>query len=327
MLVFSKRPYHAKSLPRVSHRGAVLFHSVWFDWNRHMWCVTCKADVAAEVSTESGQVKCATCGQELAQAHAIRERTKDARQILERWSNKSLMDPYGPLPGTRHRATEPVSEENDSQSSEKTSAIEDSAAARGSARSVEGGRDSESAVNAGRSRPVLRIDRPARVQDVTGSPNRLRSHRRPVSRHIDGPHGKELAGPHFQAAPPKQPSWAVATGQWLAYIGVLALTIGTAVVVYGHFGGYANYTPTGWLITTVGQMLLFLGVINLVSGGMEQSNDEVSQRIEVIGERLLRIEAATDEVLRGPQIPAERYAEGPSDESGTRNRHVAEQDA
>ena len=122
-----------------------------------------------------------------------------------------------------------------------------------------------------------------------------------------------------------QPSWAVTTGQWLAYVGVLALTIGTVVVLYGYLNGYSDYTPTGWLITTLGQMLLFLGVINMVSGGMEQSNDEVSHRIEVIGERLLRIEAATDEVLRGPRIPAERYAEGQVSESqSTRSRETAD---
>jgi uncharacterized membrane protein len=116
-------------------------------------------------------------------------------------------------------------------------------------------------------------------------------------------------------APPKQPSWAVTTGHWLAYTGVLGLTIGTAVVVGGYFGGNSNYTPTGWLIVTVGQMLLFLGVINMVSGGIEQSNDEVTHRIEVLGERLLRMEASTHEALRGPRIPASRYAEGEVAES------------
>ena len=174
-----------------------------------------------------------------------------------------------------------------------------------------------------KSQRTYRIDRPQGVRDVSESDKRVRAHRRPIQRRLDEPHGKQLSGPHFQVAPPKQPSWMVATGQWLAYIGVLGLTIGTAVVVYGHFTGAANYTPTGWLITTVGQMLLFLGVINLVHGGMEQSKDEVSQRIEVIGERLLRIEAQTGEALRGPRIPVERYIEGEISESqsaGTRDQ-------
>jgi hypothetical protein len=97
-------------------------------------------------------------------------------------------------------------------------------------------------------------------------------------------------------------------GQFLAYVGVLGLTVGTAIVIYGHFGGYSEYTPTGWLVTTVAQMLLFLGIINLVSGGIEQNNDDVSRRINVLGEQLMRIEQVTESVVRGPKIPLDRYA-------------------
>ena len=85
------------------------------------------------------------------------------------------------------------------------------------------------------------------------------------------------------------------------------------MVIYGHFGGYAEYTPTGWLVTTVAQMLLFLGVINLVSGGIEQNNEDVSRRINSLGEQLVRIEQVTSEVLRGPKISPRLYAD-PDDE-------------
>ncbi len=134
---------------------------------------------------------------------------------------------------------------------------------------------------------------------------------------IDAAHAEEPSQPHFdvqsivhQAAPRKPNSTSMA-GQFLAYAGVLGLTIGTAMVVWGYFGGPPHFTPTGWLITTAGQMLLFLGVVTLVSGGMEQTTDEVSRRIEWLGERLIRIEQAShDHALRGPSIPAERFAEG-----------------
>ena len=281
-----------------------------------MWCASCQADVAAQVATESGRVQCAQCGMELAQAHAIRERTRDAREILERWSTKSMNDPYGPLPGTGSvKSRQQAAEERRANEEIAATLLSDSAGSLATAAgrpTVPTESDQTAVANPGSgAKRTFRIDRPTNVNQVaeTNSP-RMRSQRKAVQRHVDPSHGNRLRGPHFQMAPPKQPSWAVATGQWLAYLGVLGLTIGTAIVVYGHFGGYANYTPTGWLITTVGQMLLFLGVINLVSGGMEQSNDEVSQRIEVIGERLMRIEAATDEALRGPKIPAHRYAEG-----------------
>ncbi len=49
-------------------------------------------------------------------------------------------------------------------------------------------------------------------------------------------------------------------------------------------------------------MLLFLGVVTLVSGGMQQTTQEVSQRVEFIGERILRIEHSTRDLLRGPHF-------------------------
>jgi hypothetical protein len=91
-------------------------------------------------------------------------------------------------------------------------------------------------------------------------------------------------------------------GQSLAYIGVISLLVGTSMVILGHFGGETEYTPTGWLVTTVAQMLLFLGIINLVSGGMEQHNDEVARRIHSLSEHLVRIEQATAEALRASRV-------------------------
>jgi hypothetical protein len=99
----------------------------------------------------------------------------------------------------------------------------------------------------------------------------------------------------------------------LAYAGVLALTIGAAFVLLGYFGGpqWQSYTPTGWLITTTGQMLLFLGVVTLVSGGMEQTTEEVARRIDKLGQRMIRIEwASQNHALKGPSVPAELFQTG-----------------
>lgn len=96
----------------------------------------------------------------------------------------------------------------------------------------------------------------------------------------------------------------------LAYAGVLALTIGAAFVLLGYFGGpqWQSYTPTGWLITTTGQMLLFLGVVTLVSGGMEQTTEVVARRIDKLGQRMIRIEwASQNHALKGPSLPAEQF--------------------
>lgn len=156
----------------------------------------------------------------------------------------------------------------------------------------------------------FRIDKAESIDDVTDTAGqRSRTHGLPRQRYIDEAHESQLRGPHFEVSAPKRSNLTSMTGQFLAYLGVLGLTVGTAMVIYGHFGGYSEITPTGWLVTTVAQMLLFLGVINLVSGGIEQNNEDVSRRINTLGEQLLRIEQVTSEVMRGPKIPANMYSE------------------
>jgi hypothetical protein len=88
----------------------------------------------------------------------------------------------------------------------------------------------------------------------------------------------------------------------LAYVGVAVLTIGTALVLWGYFGGPAAYAPTGWLVTTAGQMLLLLGVITLISGGMQQTTHEVASRVAHLDGRMHRIETTAHELLHGPHF-------------------------
>jgi hypothetical protein len=80
------------------------------------------------------------------------------------------------------------------------------------------------------------------------------------------------------------------------------LTVGTALVLWGYFGGPADYAPTGWLVATAGQMLLFLGVVTLVSGGMQQTAHEVSARVQLLGNRMVRIEETAQQLLQGPHF-------------------------
>lgn len=154
----------------------------------------------------------------------------------------------------------------------------------------------------------IRIDRRESVDAVTGTDGRRgRTQTLPKHRLIDDPHDSAMRGPHFEITAPRRSNLTSVIGQFLAYLGVLGLTIGTAMVIYGHFGGFSEYTPTGWLVTTVAQMLLFLGVINLVSGGIEQNNDEVARRINTLGEQLLRIEQVTSDALKGPKLSPRLY--------------------
>lgn len=89
-------------------------------------------------------------------------------------------------------------------------------------------------------------------------------------------------------------------GQLMAYAGVGLLTVGTVMVLWGYFGQIEQYASTGWLIATAGQMLLLLGIVTLVGGGMQQTTHEVTQRIEHLGGRIIRIEESTEKILKTP---------------------------
>jgi hypothetical protein len=135
--------------------------------------------------------------------------------------------------------------------------------------------------------------------------------RRQRKARIDASH-EELPRPHFDPrtnAPRKTifPGRSEAIwGQLLAYSGVGLLTVGTVLVLWGYFGDIEQYASTGWLVSTAGQMLLLLGIVTLVSGGMQQTTHEVSQRIEHLGGRIIRIEESTDKILKGPHFRRSR---------------------
>jgi hypothetical protein len=146
----------------------------------------------------------------------------------------------------------------------------------------------------------------------------------PIGHKLHAAH--RLSPPHFtsQAFPPntRTVNWLSFAGQLVAYLGVGALTVGTVLILVGYFGGPASYAPTGWLITTIGQMFLFLGVVTLVSGGMEQTTHEVARRVDRLGEKISRLEERTlASFPRGPSFPvAGTNAEGTSREQQLREQ-------
>jgi len=235
-----------------------------------MWCEKCQADVAGIASSDNGRVLCTTCGHEMARTATPAEAAKtlrDPRDLLARWAREDALDPLDfALPGTR---------------------------------------EAQSQAN----KPVLRFDgsHPILSPQAVATGARYASASPPAAATVEAKQG--LPGidniihqahapnpPHFQVVPvslsDKSSKWVTLVGQIFAYFGVGGLTVGTALVLMGYFGGPASYATTGWLVTTAGQMLLFLGVVTLVSGGMEQTTQEVARRIDTIGERLVRIEQA-----------------------------------
>jgi len=250
-----------------------------------MWCTSCQSDVAAEVSADSKRVHCAICSSDLGTTSAARisDKTKEARELLARWSNRDVLDPYGPLTKSESRP-QPTSSLFDLP--EKTT-LE----------------------NVPRTPPEREIEQPTTPQQQAPV-EAYRETAFPIEDKVPDESIEQQEAVSFpQAVTPQlyseyrdiqdlieeddqRPNWLGLVGQLMAYGGVAVLTIGTTLVLWGYYGGPANYASTGWLISTAGQMLLFLGVITLVSAGMEQTSTSVGRRIDRLGQRIFMFEQA-----------------------------------
>lgn len=81
----------------------------------------------------------------------------------------------------------------------------------------------------------------------------------------------------------------------LALVGILGMTAGFALIIVGTFGSATHFAPTGWLVATISQMLLFLAVVTMVSAGMNQAGAELREmtaQLAVITARLDHSERA-----------------------------------
>tara|TARA_R110002095_G_scaffold181588_3_gene158881 strand:+ start:2389 stop:3225 length:837 start_codon:yes stop_codon:yes gene_type:complete len=245
--------------------------------------------VAAEVSADSKRVHCAICGNDLGTTAAARisDKTKEARELLARWSNREILDPYGPL--TKSESRTPASSSLFDRTEKKVPEnVTRSAVARE--------RELESPAPAA---PQTRVsdhqyrETPVHTDEVLQQefceqPESV-SFPQPALPHL---HREYRDIQDLIEEDEQKPNWLGLVGQLMAYGGVAVLTIGTTLILWGYYGGPANYASTGWLISTAGQMLLFLGVITLVSAGMEQASTSVSRRIDRLGQRIFLFEQA-----------------------------------
>ena len=276
-----------------------------------MWCMKCQADVAAEMAPDNRRLLCASCGSQVRTVplSPTEDKTRQARELLERWSknrwSEPAEDPPEPVPAALPNLREPQPGPSARIPPNSTFRVDEPHPDRGTA--------TESSKETRQSASAAGFSQPVETPSETFPQFPSRTHH---------PHEASAPPPHFPAEPlpedfsdaaPAQRSSSnlqVFWGQMLAYAGVLALTIGAVFVLLGYFGGpeWQSYTPTGWLMTTTGQMLLFLGVVTLVSGGMEQTTEEVARRIDKLGQRIIRIEwAAGNHALKGPSLPAEQF--------------------
>ncbi len=144
----------------------------------------------------------------------------------------------------------------------------------------------------------------------------------PAEPHADFSYGHEkVSAATDEISEEDAANWFSGIGQGLAWLGILGLTAGTSLVIVGYLGGGpATYAPMGWLISTIGQMLLFLGIVTLVSSGMEQTTqdvrrtvNEVSRKLDLIEDRIIRIDAATPPGPPRPHI-ADRMVKATSEQ-------------
>ena len=311
-----------------------------------MWCPNCETEVAAAVDEADGSATCVSCGD-----------TIDAGRGGERFAPVAAAAGVGTAPRTTGTAEDRARELLDRWShlipDDEPAAEFETAEPAPTPEPQPARRDEPSAVAATTTAPRLRhrVDRPApaasrpqpgatggaRIRIDGGHPtfeaaNRSAPVRPPHAAPADAPrvhaaHRPGPSAPHFDPvlagdfdAPIKKAGSTAALGQFLAYAGVLGLTVGGAFVVWSYFGGPPGYAPTGWLLTTGGQMLLFLGIVTLISGGMDRTSHEVRTRIERLGESIHRLEQGHTHAVRAPHVAAERFA----GESGER---VEERDA
>ncbi|QDV20709.1 hypothetical protein Pan153_53870 [Gimesia panareensis] len=277
-----------------------------------MWCTSCQSDVAAEVSSDSTRIHCAICGNDLGSTAAARisDKTKEARELLARWSNREILDPYGPLTKAESRVQEASSLFAPSEKPHSEIPKPQVAEPR---------RDTETPQSAPISESVTaQAETSSWAEETAGTDEAetedTQDYYQPATPrlHSDYRDIQSLIEEEDQ-----KPNWLGLVGQLMAYGGVAVLTIGTTLVLWGYYGGPANYASTGWLISTAGQMLLFLGVITLVSAGMEQTSNSVSRRIDRLGQRIFLFEQA---MLEQQETERRKRSVSPSGKQTTANR-------
>lgn len=311
-----------------------------------MYCETCQADVAAEISPSGQALLCTDCGSEVTQTQApsLSDEARSARDLLQRWSQDEMLDPYGPVDSAADDETnerrlridasadgvpEPASSRKDQANRKvrrpnhpkKTQTPDaqppaDRPASAGPRKPhfrIDAGHGPRPEVPASEPEPVesdvyepvahsLDAIAPTNYEPAATGPAPI-----PPGYRVDAMHPATPA-PHMSVeafAPPSGPRpgrFESLAGQLLAYGGVALLTVGTALILFGYFGGgeVASYTATGWLVATIGQMLLFLGVVTLISGGMQQTTHEVGSRVQYLGERLVRLESSHSDTIGRP---------------------------
>lgn len=244
-----------------------------------MWCPQCQSDVAAEFTVDDRRLLCARCGEVLAISPVPRRplplnagTALDAAALLARWSaEETLLDPRTELKTSIASGNEFENHESpDETLSDRT--VDDFSEDGDLAASNLFHRESESGSRFSSFPPIApvpsSIDHSFRIVPLADQPAK------------DQPSVPSLSRPSRKQPPAvERTNWVFVVGQMAAYLGVFVLTCGTAMVVTSMVRGESQETQSGWLLATIGQMLLFLGVVTIISSGLEQTRSEFRREL------------------------------------------------
>jgi hypothetical protein len=270
-----------------------------------MWCRQCQTDVVAEALPDNRRVLCATCGTDITPvgvAHDSAKPLRNPRDLLARWAEEDATDPLGPLYHSPLRKEPAIP---------ATPAPEP--------RGVLPFVPSPVGVETPRTTPQPPV--PAPTHSAPRRPLPLPT----LYRHWQRPPESDSSASDDSPRDDTDTNRLRIVGQMFAYLGVLTLFVGSVLVLLGHFGNLAIYAPTGWIIATAGQMLLFLGVVTLVAAGLEQVQQSWRQSHAELVRRFDRLERSTREALSGDETSAidESEAARPAN-TRSREQRIAE---
>ena len=254
-----------------------------------MWCPSCGAEVTVEWEALHKQALCPGCQMPLASLVALAsapspppqqpgdssvapvpesrlspELERTARELLRRWSSQTAIpaevsvSPFIRFDRPFQSPRRPVSL-TQGASSPVASSLQPSSPEKGAV---------PEAV------PVPSPSTSARAARARRRAGRTRLHR------SMSPERASSREQQTRELPIRPLNWTAVAGHLLAYLGVVVLTCGSALAIWSYYTNTPSWGPMGWLVVTVGQMLLFLGVISLVSSGLEQTVESVSQKVD-----------------------------------------------
>lgn len=272
-----------------------------------MYCSCCKSDVAAKLDQDDRTLLCTHCGTEIqanGRVNSLNDATRDAQSLLQRWADPQIFDApseeiaqvktdptvdnsIDDLPivelaeiQTEVKKTEtPIVEElpETAQHFEEvlleTSEIPEQPINQES-------KSTETKIHHVIDEPEFEVRKSYVVErsdmQILNRPI-LTSTAFEVQQSINDRHSSKF-------------NWRRFIGQSLAYLGTGILSVGGAAIVWSFYDGPEHIVPAGWIMVFAGQLMLFLGLVTLITSGVKELRSDVVNRVDFIRSLLSRLD-------------------------------------